>query len=782
MDDTLGQEPMDLNESLVAIEDSCDDMLAHFADALSVERECVENLPRGQMFTDASFPPEEKSFWKNMERPEGCPETASWKRPLELHETPTIIPSGMSSDVTSGMFDDAWFLGALSAVATCEGLLKYLFVSTTNMEGVGIYSVRIFKHGEWREVVCDSLIPCGSDEKPLLATCKNENELWAPLVEKAYAKLHGSYDVLHQGKIANALVELTGGSVDTFDVQSEKVQSEIQTGVFWDRLMRYKAWCYLMVAVYETHLDEDDCDGGITPNIAYTILDVREEMGHKLIRLRNHWGEREWNGAWADYAEEWEKPNSIGLLEKLDYNFNADGTFWIHFDDFVQNFTMAYVCRLFPAGWEQLTIKSEWTPATSGGQPSHPTWCTNPQYRITTSSRPVYVAVSLIQRDPKLKQCPTYPIGFQILKAKRDAKVRKWIWRQEEVVADSGIHDRLEASGHARLEARSAYIIVPYTAEPEQESQFCLRIFSSRSLDIDAFKPTKVASIGGAWSKNSSGGKRVGGKTTGGYAWCQNPQYFVKVEKRANCRIVVRRTDLSEEEADANTPNVGFTLMKGEGNGAQRRLTVTDIDIVKESTFNSPFYDTGFVALNPDRPYLIVPAMSEPGVEGIFSIHLYSDNDITLQPISDGKSMVLAGEWTSSTAGGCHLHETWVNNAIFLVTVTDDAHMKLRLSRPAASWRKIIATDVVGSGIMIYVLRGKDPSKKHEPIRKKDIILETPFLPMNEGASWNHISLSEEASTRIPFDVDHLGLQVDILSICYKLTQLLPTEKGLLEH
>ncbi len=37
-------------------------------------------------------------------------------------------------------------------------------------------------------------------------TLNLENEMWAPLVQKAYAKLHGSFDSLHQGSIANALV------------------------------------------------------------------------------------------------------------------------------------------------------------------------------------------------------------------------------------------------------------------------------------------------------------------------------------------------------------------------------------------------------------------------------------------------------------------------------------------------------------------------------------------------------------------------------------------------
>lgn len=74
-------------------------------------------------------------------------------------------------------------------------------------------------------------------------------------------------------------------------------------------------------------------------------------------------------------------------------------------------FNRVYVARLFPPSWNQLTLHSGWIESSAGGPPGgmygaeeiSPTWCCNPQFRITVRN-PAELLLCLSQRDPQVKQ------------------------------------------------------------------------------------------------------------------------------------------------------------------------------------------------------------------------------------------------------------------------------------------------------------------------------------------------------------------------------------------
>lgn len=49
-------------------------------------------------------------------------------------------------------------------------------------------------------------------------------------MEKAYAKLHGNYEMLNGGNMSEALVDLTGGCSEKYNLRVPDVQDLIESG------------------------------------------------------------------------------------------------------------------------------------------------------------------------------------------------------------------------------------------------------------------------------------------------------------------------------------------------------------------------------------------------------------------------------------------------------------------------------------------------------------------------------------------------------------------------
>jgi hypothetical protein len=81
-------------------------------------------------------------------------------------------------------------------------------------------------------VIVDTRIPYNSQSKtPLYGHCQEQsNEFWVPLMEKAYAKLHGTYEMLNGGQMGEALVDLTGGVSEKFHFRSPETTEAIEDG------------------------------------------------------------------------------------------------------------------------------------------------------------------------------------------------------------------------------------------------------------------------------------------------------------------------------------------------------------------------------------------------------------------------------------------------------------------------------------------------------------------------------------------------------------------------
>jgi len=84
----------------------------------------------------------------------------------------------------------------------------------------GIYAVFLCDTGDWRLVTLDDYFPCVSKYSGPAFSKANGNELWVLLLEKAYAKIYGSYANIESGLCLNALRDLTGAPGEYFETDN----------------------------------------------------------------------------------------------------------------------------------------------------------------------------------------------------------------------------------------------------------------------------------------------------------------------------------------------------------------------------------------------------------------------------------------------------------------------------------------------------------------------------------------------------------------------------------
>jgi hypothetical protein len=587
-------------------------------------RYCQE---RGCLYEDDDFPARPSSLYVDSNViPEydaelGC---ERWLRPQELSENPVLYLNGVSpGDVEQGSLGDCWFLGALSTLSTKPELLDRLFVNTEHMLTCGFVTCQFFKNGEWKQVIIDTRLPYNSNfGAPIYAHCSDVNEMWLPLLEKAYAKLHHNYQALHGGSMIEALVDLTSETSEKYNLRAIETAQKISSGEFWDLMLKYfRMGCLMGCAnsAKEAEVEEGEAMGvdGILNNHAYGVLEVRDIENLQLVRIRNPWGKGEWKGTFADEEEEWDR--HPGLKEKLNYQFGNDGTWWMTFADWASHYNKLYVCRIFPDRWQKYSIDGRWDGKTAGGAPPLPIdreeemtdhllfdsddkWFNNPQYRVTVTRR-TQIFISLMQADEKLSKKPYLPVNFLVLKAK-DKKNRIWEKDKNDVVLEA-------ATGLQRLaqreitketfleppEGRKAahFVIIPnleiegkkLEAEAAKGKKanrpFWLRIFSQNPIDVAELTETLEVTVNGEWTEHTGGGRRSLKTGKDNPLWCKNPQYFLDIRTPTILKIIIKKSGKSKK---ARESNCGVVICRAQLRQAQRKLLTQSIGRKTQASSN----------------------------------------------------------------------------------------------------------------------------------------------------------------------------------------------------
>ncbi|KAK6181228.1 hypothetical protein SNE40_009128 [Patella caerulea] len=464
---------------------------------------------RGQLFEDDEFPAVDNNIYFTQRT-----RRFEWKRPGEICDDPQWISAGASRfDVRQGELGDCWLLAAVASLTCSEALFAKVVPMDQDFttDYCGIFKFNFWHQGEWVEVVVDDRLPTYNGQLVFMHSTE-KNEFWSALLEKAYAKLNGSYESLKGGSTSEAMEDFTGGVTEMFDLQ--KAPADLQKIMLKAVDMHSLMGCSIDA---DPNQLEAELENGLIMGHAYSVTAVklvnistsRVSGEICMVRIRNPWGnEAEWKGAWSDQSDEWtlisdEEKQEIGLT------FDDDGEFWMSFKDFISNFEKLEICNLGPDSMQgqpgegqkkcfsAISEHGGWTRRVNAGGCRNylDTFWTNPQYRVTLTDADdddednnCTMIVALLQKDRRKKRkegLDLLTIGYVIYNLKEGESqgpldVNFFKYNASCAKSPSFINLR-EMCGRHRLPP-GTYAIIPSTFEPSEEGNFLLRIFTEKDF------------------------------------------------------------------------------------------------------------------------------------------------------------------------------------------------------------------------------------------------------------------------------------------------------------
>lgn len=298
-------------------------------------------------FVDPEFKPQFSSLFK------GSPDLADrykwrdfqWARAVDVlgEEEFSLFNEISPQSLIHGQLENSYFMCVMSALAERPALIRRLFdADKPNQEG--LYAVWLNLSGGWQQILVDDFFPIEihGNACEFAFSRTQEDEIWPLILEKAYAKAFGSYDLIAAGNLMHTLRDLTGAPYEVL----ENIGGDCEE--LWRILVSACEKNYVIVCL-GSELHNHVATGLILPGHSHNVVDcveVNDSFGRptRLVLVRNVWSNWKWTGDWSDKSHLWTEE----LKRKLADWEDEEGLCWLSIQDFVQFYQTVGVCQVEP--------------------------------------------------------------------------------------------------------------------------------------------------------------------------------------------------------------------------------------------------------------------------------------------------------------------------------------------------------------------------------------------------------------------------------------------------
>lgn len=323
-----------------------------------------------EKFFDQVFPPIVDSLSDRSGKNDGTDKInileIDWKKVNELFQNPSLFPNSkkfnqdnkqeeyiefkISFKQNKGELFSHYthFYHSISLLTQIPGLIEKIF-KTKTINPENYYELYVYIKGEYQILILDDFFPVVKGTSSLRFAKPVKEEIWLPLLEKAFAKTHGGYGSLISCDASDVISTFTGAPVEkinVFDIDNEDLKN---------LLIKNKNISYIYLLP-----NDNSKDIGLVQKKVYQLMEIydisndeNKDNNTVVVKIKNMFEYNKYRGKWSNDGDLF----TSDIKSKV--NFNPDEKMVLYMSlDYVRKFfkQIHIIYKIFDCNIKQLSI------------------------------------------------------------------------------------------------------------------------------------------------------------------------------------------------------------------------------------------------------------------------------------------------------------------------------------------------------------------------------------------------------------------------------------------